>query len=253
MIIAAEYKNGRIQEFDPSTFTTTQALPQQNRGSRSVMTEFDLRVDDIEEKGLRLDLWWYDIATPSGTVVLDDVRTTDGDVVKQSIASRRRGGSIVLVPPEGMMLVSRISVYRAGSASTVAWRQGKDDWLIMGSKFDAARIQAYTDANTTSSNLQALQLFNYFTVCYPDAEPEEIGDMIGYPYGAIREIMLNEAANMEREAAADVACAEAPGVVDAGGTLDDSVTGEVYGAAPNAMSMFAEAYDDEDDGEDDDY
>ena len=65
MIIAIEYKNGRMKEFDTSAFTTTNAMSAGDRTARNVMTELDLRLDLVDKVGLRLDFYWYD-ATPQG-------------------------------------------------------------------------------------------------------------------------------------------------------------------------------------------
>lgn len=272
MIISVEYNNGRIKEFDPSTFTTSQALPQQSAGSRSIMTEFDLRVDEIEKRGLCLDMWWYDITDSVGKVSLNDVVTCDGDSVDLDIAGRQRGASVTLVTPEGMNLVSRVVVYRAGGSSTVAWRQGSQNWLINGAKFDAARILAYSDGNTVSSNLQALKLYNYLRATNPDMDDEAVSESFGYPLECIEEIIQNEtkAEEMERDAEREAERAEGPDMdaLDEGGLSDgpaiavyrgkhiDTSTGEIIddGEAPgrNAMEDAIDGYEDDDDDEDED-
>lgn len=267
MIISVEYKNGRIKEFDPSTFTTSQALPQQSVGSRSIMTEFDLRVDDVEKRGLCLDMWWYDITDVAGKVPLDDVVTCDGEDVVLDIAGRRVGGSVTLVTAEGMALVSRVVVYRAGGSSTVLWRQGSQSWLINGAKFDAARVLAYTDGNTVSSNLQALKLYNYMRAVNPSMDDDAIAESFGYPLEAIEEIIMNEieAEKMDRavEESEDALAddmgyrdgdLDAPGIAAYRGRHIDTDTGEIIAAsepsAYNAMESAIDGYDDEDDEED---
>ena len=45
MIIAIEYKNGRMKEFDTSAFTATNAMSAGDKTARNVMTELDLRLD----------------------------------------------------------------------------------------------------------------------------------------------------------------------------------------------------------------
>lgn len=88
------------------------------------MTEFDLRVDDIEKRSLCLDVWRHDITDSVGKVALKDVVTCDGENVDLDIAGRQRGTSVTLVTAEGMNLVSRVAVYRAGGSSTVLWCHG---------------------------------------------------------------------------------------------------------------------------------
>lgn len=265
MIISVEYKNGRIKEFDPSTFTTSQALPQQSAGSRSVMTEFDLRVDDVENRGLCLDLWWYDITDVANEVPLADVVTRDGEEVRLGVAGRQLGCSVTLVTAEGMALVSRVVVYRAGGSSTVLWRQGSEGWLINGAKFDAARVLTYTDGNTVSSNLQALKLYNYMRAANPDMDDDAVAESFGYPLEAINEIILNEMAaeEMDREIEASedapvfgsgLADAAASGVAEYKGTRFNADTGEVVddigGASFNEMEGALDMFDDEEDEDD---
>ena len=58
MIIAIEYKGGRVKEFDTSAFTATNAMSAGDKTARNVMTELDLRLDLVDTVGLRLDFYW---------------------------------------------------------------------------------------------------------------------------------------------------------------------------------------------------
>lgn len=124
MIIAIEYKNGRMKEFDTSAFTATNAMSAGDKTARNVMTELDLRLDLVNEVGLRLDFYWYD-ATPQGQRVdIPGLTDSKGDPVSLTSASRRLGTSVLLCSREGIKQISRIIVQRANGTVDALWRQG---------------------------------------------------------------------------------------------------------------------------------
>ena len=91
MIIAIEYKGGRVKEFDTSAFTATNAMSAGDKTARNVMTELDLRLDLVDTVGLRLDFYWYD-ATPQGERVdIPGLMDSKGDPVSLTAAARRLG------------------------------------------------------------------------------------------------------------------------------------------------------------------
>ncbi len=161
MIIAIEYKNGRMKEFDTSAFTTTNAMSAGDRTARNVLTELDLRLDLVDKVGLRLDFYWYD-ATPQGqSIKIDGLTDSMGNPVCLTSASRRLGTSVLLCSREGIKQISRIIVQRANGTANVLWRQGSGDWLINGARFEAQRVLTYTDSNVSSTNSQAVFVFKY--------------------------------------------------------------------------------------------
>lgn len=197
MIIAIEYKNGRMKEFDTSSFTTTNAMSGGDKTARNVMTELDLRLDLVEAVGLRLDFYWYD-ATPQGQRVdIPGLADSKGNPVCLTAASRRLGTSVLLCSQGGIEQISRIIVQRANGTVDALWRQGSGDWLINGAKFEAQRVLSYTDATVTSMNSQAVFVFRYMKKANPRMTDEEICRLIGYPLEAYREIQLDEAKNAE--------------------------------------------------------
>lgn len=195
MIIAIEYKNGRMKEFDTSSFTTTNAMSAGDKTARNVMTELDLRLDLVNKVGLRLDFYWYD-ATPQGQrVEIDGLTDSKGDAVCLTSASRRLGTSVLLCSREGIKHISRIIVQRANGSVDVLWRQGSGDWLINGARFEAQRVLSYTDGNVSSKNSQAVFVYKYIKKTHPMMAEDEICDLIGYPLAAYKEIQLEEAKN----------------------------------------------------------
>ena len=197
MIIAIEYKNGRMKEFDTSAFTTTNAMSAGDKTARNVMTELDLRLDLVETVGLRLDFYWYDAAPQGERVEIPGLMDSKGNPVCLTAASRRLGTSVLLCSLGGIEQISRIIVQRANGTVDALWRQGSGDWLINGAKFEAQRVLSYTDANVTSMNSQAIFVFKYMKKANPRMSDEEICRLIGYPLEAYMEIQLDEAKNAE--------------------------------------------------------
>lgn len=209
MLIAVEYFDGRIKEFDMTSFVDSTALKVKTadgaKRHASVLAEFDLRVDRIEKEGLRLDMYWYDMAVEAGTIRLDDVTDERGRPVRAPRAGRKVGCTVRLVSRAGMRNVCRVYVHRAGSQVLAAWRQstadGKESWLINGAKFDAQRTNTYTDPKTTSLNTQALAVFNYLRRVNKDLPVESICKIMGYPKEAIDFIAMSESAQPPKQSA----------------------------------------------------
>lgn len=197
MIIAIEYKSGRMKEFDTSSFTTTNAMSAGDKTARNVMTELDLRLDLVETVGLRLDFYWYDASPQGDRVEIPGLMDSKGNPVCLTAASRRLGTSVLLCSLGGIDQISRIIVQRANGTVDALWRQGSGDWLINGAKFEAQRVLSYTDANVTSMNSQAIFVFRYMKKAHPEMTEEEICSLIGYPLDAYKEIQLDEAKNAE--------------------------------------------------------
>lgn len=244
MIIAIEYKGGRVKEFDTSAFTATNAMSAGDKTARNVMTELDLRLDLVDTVGLRLDFYWYD-ATPQGERVdIPGLMDSKGDPVSLTAAARRLGTSVLLCSREGIKQISRIIVQRANGTVDALWRQGSGDWLINGAKFEAQRVLSYTDSNVSSMNSQAVFVFKYMKKANPSLTDAEICELIGYPLDAYMEIQLDEAKNAEEVADAELI-----------GTDDDEVQSgmEQPDDTPSDSSFGKHfAVEDDDDAFDDD-
>lgn len=250
MIIAIEYKNGRMKEFDTSSFTTTNAMSAGDKTARNVMTELDLRLDLVETAGLRLDFYWYD-ATPQGErVEIPGLMDSKGDPVCLTSASRRLGTSVLLCSREGIKRISRIIVQRANGTVDALWRQGSGDWLINGAKFEAQRVLSYTDANVTSMNSQAIFVFKYMKKANPTMTDEEICRLIGYPLEAYKEIQLDEAKNAMDVVDADLIESEADNSFQSAHDSETLNSDDSSGGDPSLGKHFA--VEDDDDEFDDD-
>lgn len=249
MIIAIEYKNGRMKEFDTSAFTATNAMSAGDKTARNVLTELDLRLDLVDEVGLRLDFYWYD-ATPQGQRIdIPGLTDSKGDPVSLTSASRRLGTSVLLCSREGIKQISRIIVQRANGTANVLWRQGSGDWLINGARFEAQRVLTYTDGNVSSTNSQAVYVFDYLKKSNPKMADDEICDLIGYPLEAYNEIHLAEAKNAEKTTGAEL--------IEPDDGEDSTYSSDPSDAEPSDSTANPSlgkhfAVDDDDDGFDDD-
>lgn len=208
MIIAIEYKGGRVKEFDTSAFTATNAMSAGDKTARNVMTELDLRLDLVDTVGLRLDFYWYDAAPQGERVDIPGLMDSKGDPVSLTAAARRLGTSVLLCSREGIKRISRIIVQRANGTVDALWRQGSGDWLINGAKFEAQRVLSYTDSNVSSMNSQAVFVFKYMKKANPSLTDAEICELIGYPLDAYKEIQLDESKNAEKTTGAELIMAD---------------------------------------------
>lgn len=249
MIIAIEYKNGRMKEFDTSAFTTTNAMSAGDKTARNVMTELDLRLDLVDKVGLRLDFYWYD-ATPQGQrVEIKGLTDSMGNPVTLTSAARRLGTSVLLCSKEGLNQVSRVIVQRANGTVDALWRQGSGDWLINGAKFEAQRVLSYTDTKFTSMNSQAVFVFKYMKKANPLMTEEEICDHIGYPLEAYKEIQLDEAKNAEETTGAELIESDDGGDSDYSPEIENP---DPFDSPANPSLGKHFAVDEDDDGFDDD-
>lgn len=248
MIIAIEYKNGRMKEFDTSAFTATNAMSAGDKTARNVMTELDLRLDLVDKVGLRLDFYWYD-ATPQGERIdIPGLMDSKGDPVSLTAASRRLGTSVLLCSREGIRQISRIIVQRANGTVDALWRQGSGDWLINGAKFEAQRVLSYTDSNVSSMNSQAVSVFKYMKKAHPKIKDKEICKLIGYPIEAYKEIQSDEAKNEPNKVNAELIESNDEGVQP---TMDPTDTMSSESTADPSFGKHFAVEDDDDEFDDD--
>ena len=246
MIIAIEYKGGRVKEFDTSAFTATNAMSAGDKTARNVMTELDLRLDLVDTVGLRLDFYWYD-ATPQGERVdIPGLMDSKGDPVSLTAAARRLGTSVLLCSREGIKQISRIIVQRANGTVDALWRQGSGDWLINGAKFEAQRVLSYTDGNVTSMNSQAVFVFKYMKKTHPTMTDDEICELIGYPLAAYNEIQLDEAKYAEEVTDAELIGEDDDDAQSDTGQPDDTPSDSSFGKH-FAVEDDDDAFDDDED------
>lgn len=209
MIVTMEMTDGRVREFNLGSMCTPDPWGDKRGGQAVVSTELDLRLDLMERDArarpghetLRLDVIRHVArlrGASSQTVALDEYTDSRGRQARLPAADRLPSVSLVLAGPEELAMTSVIYVSSSGQHKAVAWRQGSGNWLVNGTRFEAARRLFYTDSQTTSTSSQACRLFSYvMRSAGADGElsPEEAAEMIGFPYAALEEAIESEAAN----------------------------------------------------------
>lgn len=192
MIIVCEYKDGRVKEFDASLFSPRTSLPT-GRGASCVLVEYDLRLDQIEEIGLCLDIFCHNAGSENSEPrLLEGVYDENGMLMTIETTARTIAVSVPLIAKKNLHLLSRVLVQRAGSTVQAVWHRGEGDWLIIGTKFDVQRAQVYTDAGATSTNAQAVQVFKYLKKANPNMTDEELCSLMGYPVEAYESVRSAE-------------------------------------------------------------
>ena len=147
------YDSGRVDEFDMDHFTHAEPFD-----GRNMLTNFELRFDDLGKESLWLQAHFYDVR-PS---YRDDTPPDETPV-----ARRMRGWRFLLVDKSEMAHVAKIVV----NGELVAWRQGDD--LINGVRFHAAELLCYSDEATSSVNRKAVALHDYLANARPDLAADE--------------------------------------------------------------------------------
>lgn len=227
MVISADFKDGRIREFDLSTYTNGSAMTAYERSAVNILTEFDLRLDRLEEDGLRLDFFWFDATKEAGERVLDGVEDGRGGAVSVRMGARRPAYSLTLLEPFELEDVSRILVYRANQVVQAAWRQGSGNWLVKGTLFDAVRVLSYSDSNFTGLNRQAIEVFSYLSAVYPELDRRDVAALMGYELDAVDELFGREPASETAEDDIGASSSDGGGGFRAG--KPSSIGGDFFG------------------------
>lgn len=198
-----DYSDGRIREFNTQSYLSNgpdMGRDSRMKGGRNYLTEFDLRLDHLEDEGLRLDLYYTFLGFEKGQMVnvtksgeLDPERTREGQMVE--VGTRYLRGTFILITPAELEHAENIIVKRGDMPIQAAWRQGSGRWLVNGGAFSRAARQYYTDQTVTSINSQALHIVRYITNASPTTTTEEAALQIGFPPEAFEELVLQETQN----------------------------------------------------------
>lgn len=186
MRVVVYYQSGLVDVFDSTNFTNVEPY----RGeSRSIMTEFSLRLDLLDKEGLVVDLFTYDSDTEA-----DDGPKARVENVMVPYALRRPGHRIRLVSPAEIEDIAKITL----DGEMMMWRQGTE--LVNAVKFANQELLCFSNAVTVSINQRALSIFHYLTKANPDMDEETVAEMMGYTMPALQSIMIDETAqDMEDE------------------------------------------------------
>jgi hypothetical protein len=201
------YDNGRVDEFDVEHFT----LPQPFDGN-NMLTNFEVRFDDLDTESLWLQAHFYDIRPEY---------RQDAKPESTPVARRMRGWRFLLVDKREMGHVARIVV----NNESVAWRQGES--LINGIRFNAAMLACYTDETAASNNRKAIVLHDYLANADSllASDEDELCAHFGYTRDAYEQALLAEGCQPQTEA--DPSQPTPAGAKDASsGWLDDVKSNE---------------------------
>lgn len=200
MEISIDYDDGRIREFSTSSYVPGGRLGTVpgEAGASNFMTEFDLRLDDLETRGLRLDVYFNCVGSGDEQTV-DMGEELFGRDRRRSlpvpVAKRFLRCVIMVASPSELEGACYILVRRCQEAVPVAWRQGSQGWLVDGQAFARMARQVYTDAKVTSVNSQLLTMVRYAERSSPDGDLRDVVPLTGFPYDAYLEAELQESLN----------------------------------------------------------
>lgn len=205
MVITIEYKDGRVKEFNTSSFTSSDPWRDKLPKARNYVTEFDLRCDLLDygatempkrqpaqKIGLRLDVYY-------NTLGEEEHRQTQVEELntKSPVANHWLAGSINLANADEIPIIASVTCETCGKAEVVAWRQGMGDWLINGGRFRAMQRMCYTDGNVSSVNTQAVMIADYLTKARPDLDVSQVAEAMGFPLEAYFDAVRSEAAALK--------------------------------------------------------
>ena len=193
MKITVSYASGKITEHDISDhFTASEPFKKDIKGGIPIASEYRLRVDLINERGLTLEVFWHDAKTDDSTHKTPHDTETDenGEHVLITHAEMRIGRLIKLIDKAELDDVTEILL----DGKLLFWRQ--ECQLINAVKFSLMELFYFSNAATASINRRAVELDNYLANAYPSLPQKERAEMIGYPLEVLEKIKNNEIANI---------------------------------------------------------
>lgn len=175
MKVEVLYKSHRFEEFD-----TSLTCPEPYRGQgTNILTDWNLYLDDVRNRGVVLAQHWYD-GTPPGDG--ENRGSFSLDAAPVLAAVRKPGYAMLLVAPEDLEDL----VWLKKDGEKILWREGDD--LINGERFFAMEQLCYSDAATVSINRRAVAVFDYLRNVLPDDSDEAVAESMGYSAAAIDRI-----------------------------------------------------------------
>lgn len=175
MNIQVFYDNGRIDEFDVDRFTLSQPFDGNN-----MLTNFEVRFDNLETESLWLQAHFYDIRAEY---------RQDAPPDDTPVARRMRGWRFLLVDKTEITHVSKIVVNK----EMVAWRVGEN--LINGIKFRTQELACFNNDTASSINSKAVAIHDYLANADPflAADEDVLCQTFGYTRRAYEQACIAEA------------------------------------------------------------
>lgn len=163
MEIKILYDDSRLEVFSTSELTEKKAL-----GDRNLLTNYELRMDNVGERKLWLEMLWYDA---SSAVRADN---PPGDM---PAARRTAGWRFLLADEEDMSHM--VAAYLGDKL--VIWRESGQ--LVFGALFNLLETLYYSDDRTASVSRRAVFLHDYMARKHPETaeDPDVLCAEIGYP------------------------------------------------------------------------
>lgn len=171
MNIRVYYDNGRLDEFDVEHFTVSEPFD-----GRNMLTNFELRFDELGKESLWLQAHFYDVRDEYREGVAPEA---------VPVARRMKGWRFLLVDKSEIGRVAKIIV----NGELVAWRQGPD--LVNGIRFDAQERACYSDDVTSSVSRRAVALHDYLAAAHSElaADEDALCAMFGFTKRAFESVL----------------------------------------------------------------
>jgi hypothetical protein len=241
--IKVYYLSGLIDFFSFDQFVAKEPLKSPSGAAQNLLTEFRLRLDELEREGLVVETWWHDTTTERANRTTEVIDRGDGMTFSVDFyhAILRPWRKVRLIARSELGDVSKIVV----DGEVVVWRQGDD--LINGVRFYAAELLYFSNPVTASTNRKALEMFDYIKNAHRDMSDEDTADMLGYSWKAFEQILGQEKSQLERYLpGADTSTAKGDGHGDAtetpesvGDVGEDSATSDNKPTLDELFSLFA--------------
>lgn len=160
------YDSMRIEVFDTNELTEKKAL-----GDRNLLTNYELRMDQVDGDRLWLEALWYDASSAVRA------ESPEGPM---ATARRTAGWRFLLADPEDMKHL--MAVYLDGSL--VIWRESGQ--LVFGALFNLRETLYYSDEKASFISRRAVFLHDYMARKRPEIadDPAAVCAEIGYPLDA---------------------------------------------------------------------
>ena len=178
MQITVTYNNGRMEVFDTNSLTSAQPF-----GSHTLLNEFDVRLNDLGEQSLFMDIHHY-----------EDVGEADSTSSTAELV-RQRGRRCTLADSSEISQILSIEA----DGKLLAWQQGGA--LVNAMLFEQSCLLYYSGPASASNNYKATWLFDYLTFAYPEqaSDRAHIVRMFGYPLAAYNDAERSERAQPSDE------------------------------------------------------
>ena len=174
------YDSLRIEVFDTNELTEKKAL-----GDRNLLTNYELRMDQVDGERLWLEMLWYDASS--------SVRAENPEG-PMATARRTSGWRFLLADPEDMRHL--MAVYL--DDWLIVWRESGQ--LVFGALFSLNEALYYSDETAASISRRAVFLHDYMARKHPeiaDAQAALCAE-IGYPPDAYRAMAAMEARDIRK-------------------------------------------------------